>query len=109
MSVEEQRKLPVADGKAIAVEIRIKQYFDDIRISVVSDKNHSESLITKIVHEPDCGKLYVVYKCRPIKGVGTKEDIDYGTLMLRVDEDILEGEYFNNKNMSGHIELYRKK
>ena len=38
----------------------------------------------------------------------TKDDIDYGTMMLRLDEDILEGEYFNSKKISGHIELYRK-
>ena len=104
-----QGKLPLENDKEIVIEMRIKQYFDDVKISIISEKNHSESMITKIVHEPDCGKLYVVYKCRPHKGVDTKEDIDYGTLMLRIDEDILEGEYFNNKSMAGHVELYRKK
>jgi hypothetical protein len=28
--------------------------------------------------------------------------------MVRLDEDILEGEYFDSNNVSGRIELYRK-
>ena len=35
-------------------------------------------------------------------------EIDYGTIILRLDEDVLEGEVFNSKDMRGHIELYRK-
>ena len=34
--------------------------------------------------------------------------IYYGTIIVRLDEDILEGEYFDSNNISGHIEMYRK-
>lgn len=102
-------KLPVSEDKQIHLEIKIRQYFDDVKVTIFTDHNYSESLVTRIVHEADGSKLYVVYKCKPISNVVSKSDIDYGTIIVRLDEDILEGEYFNSRNMSGHIELYRKK
>ena len=101
-------KLPVSSDKEIPLEVRIKQHFDDVIVKIYTDHNQSESLVTKIVNEPDGSKLYIVYKCKPTTRVEAKEDIDYGTIIVRLDEDILEGEYYNSKNMSGHIELYRK-
>ena len=101
-------KLPISIDKEIPLEVRIKQYYDDVVVKVITDHNQSESLVTKIVNEPDGSKLYIVYKCKPTGKIESKEDIDYGTIIVRLDEDILEGEYFNSKNMSGHIELYRK-
>lgn len=100
-------KLPVGD-KEIPVEVKIKQYYDDVIVELTTDHNHSESLVTKIVNDVDGSKLYIVYKCKPTSRVESKNDIDYGTIIVRLDEDILEGEYFNSKNISGHIELYRK-
>ena len=102
-------KLPVSAEKQIEVEMRIKQYYDEVKISMLTDHNYSESLITKMAGDVDGNKLYVIYKCKPTGGVESKDDIDYGSIILRLDEDILEGEYFNSKNISGHIELYRKK
>ena len=102
-------ELPVSNDKSIKLEMKIKQYFDDVKVSIFTDHNYSESLVTRIVNDSDGSKLYVVYKCKPIGKVESKQDIDYGSIILRLDEDILEGEYFNSKNMSGHIELYRKK
>ena len=104
-----QGKLPVNDNKEIELEIKIKQYFDDVKISIFTDHNYSESLVTRMIHESDGSKLYAVYKCKPLVAVESKKDIDYGTIILRLDEDILEGEYFNSKGMSGYVELYRKK
>jgi hypothetical protein len=101
-------KLPILEDKEIPIEVKIKQYYDDVYVELITDHNHSESLVTKIVNEVDGSKLYIVYKCKPTSKVESKDDIDYGTIMLRLDEDILEGEYFNSKNISGHIELYRK-
>lgn len=103
-----QGVLPVSDTKTIPVEMKIKQYFDEVRVTVFTDHNYSESLVTRIVHEAEGSKLYVVYKCKPTGKVESKNDIDYGTIMLRLDEDILEGEYFNSRKIQGHIELYRK-
>ena len=101
-------KLPVGNGKEIPLEMKVKQYFDDVIVEITTDHNRSESLVTKIVNDVNGSKLYVVYKCKPIEKVESKSDIDYGTLILRLDEDILEGEFFNSKDISGHIELYRK-
>ena len=103
-----QGVLPLGEDKKIPVEVKIKQYFDDVQVEVTTDHNKSESLVTQIVNDPAGSRLYIVYKCKPLNGVENKEDIDYGTIMVRLDEDVLEGEYFNSKNMSGHIELYRK-
>ena len=102
-------KLPVSEEKQIELEMRIKQYYDEVKITIITDHNQSESLITKMANDVDGNKLYVIYKCKPTSRVESKDDIDYGSIILRVDEDILEGEYFNSKNMAGHIELYRKK
>ena len=101
-------KLPVSEGKEIPLEMKVKQYFDDVVVEITTDHNYSESLVTKIVNDADGNRLYVVYKCKPLTRVESKNDIDYGTLILRLDEDILEGEFFNSKHVSGHIELYRK-
>ena len=100
-------KMPFLD-KEIPVEVKIKQYYDDVVVKITTDHNYSESLVTKISNEPDGSKLYLVYKCRPNSRVSSKDEIDYGTMIFRLDEDILEGEFFNSKNISGHIELYRK-
>ena len=101
-------KLPIGNGKEILVEVTIKQYYDDVSIELVTDHNRSESLVTRISSEADGNKLYVVYKNKNSKKIESKDDIDYGTMMLRLDEDLLEGEFFNSKNISGRIELYRK-
>lgn len=101
-------KLPLSEDKTIDVEVKIKQYYDDVNVEIITDKNKSESLVTKIVNDPEGSKLYIVYKCKPLGKVESKDDIDYGTIIVRLDEDILEGEFFNSKNLKGHIELYRK-
>lgn len=99
--------MPIGD-KTIEVEVRIKQHFDDVSVKLITNHNVSDSLVTKIVEDHDGWKLYIVYKCKPIDGVSSKDDIDYGTIMVRLDEDILEGEFYNSKKLSGKIELYRK-
>lgn len=101
-------KLPVGEDKELPIEVKIKQFYDDVIVEVKADNNHSESLVTRIVNEPEGSKIYIVYKCKPNKKVESKKDIDYGTMILRMDEDILEGEFFNSKNIVGTIELYRK-
>ena len=101
-------KLPIGEGKEILVEVNIRQYYDDVSVELKTDHNKSESLVTRISNEGDGNKLYIVYKCKNIKKIESKDDIDYGTMMLRLDEDILEGEFFNSKNIAGKIELYRK-
>ena len=101
-------KLPLSEDKIINVEVRVKQYFDDVNVEVITDKNKSESLVTKIVNDPEGSKLYIVYKCKPLGKVESKDDIDYGTIIVRLNEDVLEGEFFNSRNVHGKIELYRK-
>lgn len=100
-------KMPLSD-KEIPVEVKIKQYYDDVIVKITTDHNFSESLVTKISNEPDGSKLYLVYKCKPNSRIESKQEIDYGTMIFRLDEDVLEGEFFNSKKLSGHIELYRK-
>ena len=101
-------KLPVSEGKEIEIEVKIRQHYDDIKVELTTDHNKSESLIAKIVNEIDGSKLYIVYKCKPLKVIESKDEIDFGTIILRVDEDILEGEIFNSRSLCAHIELYRK-
>lgn len=95
-------------NKELEVVVKIKQYYDDIHVELTTNNTKSESLVTKIVNDGDGSKLYIVYKSKPLKVVESKDEIDFGTIILRVDEDILEGELFNSKGLSGHIELYRK-
>lgn len=101
-------KFPISGEKEIDIEVTIKQHYDDIKLELTTDHNKSESLVSKISNESDGGKLYIVYKCKPTKKVESKEEIDFGTIILRLDEDILEGDFFNSRGISGHIELYRK-
>jgi hypothetical protein len=99
---------PNKNNKELDVVVKIKQYYDDIKVELITDHNKSESLVTKISNDVDGSKLYIVYKCKPLKVVESKDEIDFGTIILRVDEDVLEGELFNSHGLSGHIELYRK-
>lgn len=99
----------ISDGeREVLIEVKIKQYFDDVMVEIHTDHNYSESLVTEIVNDPDGNRLYIVYKTKPNGKVESKADIKYGTIMVRLDEDILEGEFFNSEKISGHIELYRK-
>ena len=100
--------LPIGEEKFIPVEVKVKQYYDDVEVEVITDHNRSESLVTKIVNDESGSKLYIVYKCKPLKRVESKDEIDYGTIIVRLDEDVLEGEFFNSRNITGKIELYRK-
>ena len=99
---------PNKNNKELEVEVKIRQYYDDILVELTTNHNKSESLLTRMINDGDGNKLYIVYKCKPLKVVESKDEIDFGTMILRVDEDILEGELFNSKGLSGHIELYRK-
>ena len=101
-------KIPSEDGKEVVIEVKVKQNYDDIKVELLTDHNKSESLVTKIVNEVECSKLYITYKCKPLNTVESKDEINFGTIILRVDEDILEGDIFNSRGMSGHLELYRK-
>ena len=100
--------MPINNEKEIHIEVKIKQFYDDVMVEIKTNNKHSDSLVTKIINDPDGAKLYIVYKCKPNKKVESKDDIDYGTMILRMDEDVLEGEFFNSKNITGLIELYRK-
>ena len=100
--------MPINDEKEIHIEVKIKQFYDDVMVEIKTNNNHSDSLVTRIINDPDGSKLYIVYKCKPNRKVESKDDIDYGTMILRMDEDILEGEFYNSKKITGRIELYRK-
>ena len=99
-------KMPYKD-EVIDVEIKIKQYYDVVNIDIVSKGNHGESMVTSILDNNDGYKLYIVYKFKPFR-VEDKEQIDFGTIIVDLDEDVLEGVIFTSKNMNGHIEFYRK-
>ena len=99
-------KMPCGET-IVDVEIRIKQYYDDVNVDIFTDGNRGESMVTSIVDNNDGYKLYIIYKLKPNK-VDDKEQIDFGTIILSLDEDVLEGQIFTSKNMDGHIEFYRK-
>ena len=99
-------KIPLGD-EVIDVELRIKQYFDDVNVDIYANNIKGESMVTSIVDNNDGYKLYIVYKIRPIK-VENKEEIDFGTIIVRLNEDVLEGEIFTSKNISAPVELYRR-
>ena len=61
-------------------------------MEILTDHNKSESLVTKITNEVDGSKLYIVYKAKPLKVVESKDEINFGTIILRLDEDVLEDE-----------------
>ena len=65
-------KMPLSD-KEIPVEVKIKQYYDDVVVKITTDHNFSESLVTKISNEPDGSKLYLVYKCKPNSRIESKQ------------------------------------
>ena len=52
--------------------------------------------------------LYVVYKSKPSGKIDSKEQIEYGTLVIKCDEDFLEGSFYTSGRLSGKAELYRK-
>jgi len=99
-------KMPYGD-KEVEVELRIRQYYDSVSVDIISDGNRGESMVTSIVDNNDGYKLYIVYKFKPNK-VEEKQQIDFGTIIVHLDEDVLEGEIFTSKNMDGRIEFYRK-
>ena len=99
-------KIPYGD-KIIDVEIKVKQYYDDVNVDIISGESHGESMVTSILDNNDGYKLYIVYKFKPNK-VENKDQIDFGTIIVDLDEDVLEGVIFTSKNMNSHVEFYRK-
>ena len=99
-------KMPYGE-KVVDVELRIKQHYDDVSVDITTDGIRGESMVTNILDNNDGYKLYIVYKLKP-NVVEDKEQIDFGTIIVNLDEDILEGVVFTSKNMDGYVEFYRK-
>ena len=95
------------DGQYRSFRLKFVQYFDEVRVKITSEEYVSESLISRLKREPNGLFLYVMYRSKKSSGVSSKEDIAYGTMIIRCDPDVLTGEFFNSNGERKTIELYR--
>lgn len=95
------------DGFEKIIKLRVRQYYDDVRVKLTGDDFVSESLICKLKRETTGLFLYIMYRSKNIEGVTSKSDMFYGTMIIRCDLDILVGEYFDSNNNHKTFELYR--
>lgn len=103
-----QGKLIIDDGELYDVDVHIIQYLDDIRVKVKTNDFYNDSLVCKMKTNNQGTFLYFVYKSKPSGKLDSITQIDYGTFIVKCDEDYLEGSYFTSSRVVGKVELYRK-
>jgi len=65
-------------------------------------------LACRIAVDSQGSKLYAVYKSKPNGKVDSRDQIEYGTFIIKCDEDFLEGIFFTSNKLAGKLELYRR-
>lgn len=103
-----QGKLNLDDGKYYEVDVHVVQYLDDIKVKIKSNDFCDDSLVCKMSCNSSGTYLYFVYKSKPITKLDSRDQIDYGTFIVKCDEDYLDGTFFTLSRMLGKVELYRK-
>lgn len=96
------------EGKICEINAHITQYFDEIKIKIKTDNIFNDSLVCKMSCDAQGTKLYAVYKSKPIGKLDSKEQIENGTIIIKCDEDFLEGTFYTSNRIVGSVELYRK-
>lgn len=90
------------------VDVHIIQYLDDIKVKIKTDNFYNDSLVCTMKSTSQGTYLYFVYKSKPSGKLDSIDKIDYGTFIVKCDEDYLEGSYFTSNKVLGRVELYRK-
>ena len=101
-------QLIIDNGDVYDVDVHIIQYLDDIRVKVKTNNFYNDSLVCKMKTDSNGTYLYFVYKSKPNGKVDSINQIDFGTFIVRCDEDYLQGSYFTLSKVIGKVELYRK-
>jgi len=103
-----QGKLYIEDGTSYEVDVHIIQYLDDIKVKIKTNNFYNDSLVCRMKTDSHGTFLYFVYKSKPTGKLDSMDKIDYGTFIVKCDEDFLEGTYFTVNKTLGKVELYRK-
>ena len=81
---------------------------EDINVKIKTDDFYNDSLTCRMKTDYKGTFLYIVYKSKPNGKLDSKDQIDYGTFVIKCDEDLLEGTFYTSSCLSGKVELYRK-
>ena len=103
-----QGKMCVDSGEEYDLDASITQYLDEIRIKIRTDDFFEDSLVCKMKSDARGTYLYVVYKSKPSGKLNSRCQIDYGTFIIKCDEDFLEGQFYTSARLTGKVELFRK-
>ena len=90
------------------IDAHIYQYLDEIKIKVKTNEFFNDSLVCKMSSDSRGTVLYVVYRSKPTGKVDSIDQIEYGTFVIKCDEDFLEGLFYTSGRVCGRVELYRK-
>lgn len=101
-------KLFIDEGSIYEIDVQIIQYLDDIKIRLKTNDFYEDSLVCKMKKTNQGTFLYFVYKSKPSGKLDSIDKIEYGTFIVKCDEDFLEGMYYASSKRSGKVELYRK-
>lgn len=101
-------QLMLEDGNRYNVDVHIIQYLDDIKVKIKTNDFYNDSLVCKMSHTNQGTFLYFVYKSKPNGKLDSINQVDYGTFIVKCDDDYLEGSYFTSSKVLGKVELYRK-
>jgi hypothetical protein len=101
-------KLVRENGDECEIDANITQYLDDIKVKIKTDDFFNDSLACKMRRDAQGTYLYVAYKAKPTGKLGSKEQIEFGTFIIKCDEDFLDGIFYTSGGVYGKVELYRK-
>jgi hypothetical protein len=94
-------------------EVVIKQNFLTLSMELFTDESESETLVIQPKKNTESGRVqfYYIYKNTPIDKGNNKLSPHIGTVILKVapnNNDILEGNYFTDRNTQGFLKFIRK-
>jgi len=103
-----QGVMSLENGVNYEVFTVITQHLDEVKINIKTNNFLNDSLACRIAVDSQGSKLYAVYKSKPNGKVDSRDQIEYGTFIIKCDEDFLEGIFFTSNKLAGKLELYRR-
>ena len=99
--------LTLEDDTTILMDIRIKQTFDNIKITMKTPIFSAKSIASTFIKEPDKLTLYYIYQTKDNKKTSPLHTPHIGTMKLQCSSTELKGFYYPDLKTSADITMIK--
>lgn len=86
-------------------ELDINQTFLKINVTFITDESFSDSILASIEEIHGAERLVYTYINEPRGELRDKSPLHYGTASLRIFDDSLQGDYYNDRKYAGSMNM----